>query len=194
MPQQVAVATQADEDGIIGTITMAFANDPAGRRLYPEPAQYLKFCPEFVRLYGGPAFDHGGAHFTPGYAGAALWLPPGVHGDDEAMSDLLERSVPHTATRDELVAVYTAMHDHHPAEPHWFLPLIGVDLIHQGRGHGTALLDFGVRQCDRGGKLAYLDSTNPKNIPLYERFGFKLLDTIQIGDHPPVYPMLRQPR
>ena len=190
---QVAVASRADEEAIIGVITMAFANDPAGRRLYPDAAQYLKFCPAFIRLYGGPAFDHGGAHFTPGYAGAALWLPPGVHGDDEAMTDLLNRSVAASA-RDELDAVYTAMHDHHPPEPHWFLPLIGVDLVSQRQGHGTALLEFGVTQCDRDGKLAYLDSTNPKNIPLYERFGFEVLDTIEIGGHPPVFPMLRRPR
>jgi len=191
---QVTIGTRADEDAIIGVITMAFTTDPAGRQLYPDAATYLRYCPEFVRYYAGPAFDHGGAHFTPGYAGAALWLPPGIHGDDESMSDLLQRSVLDAAMRDELIAVYTAMHEHHPAEPHWFLPLIGVDLIHQGQGHGTALLQYGVQQCDRGGELAYLDSTNPKNIPLYERFGFEVLDTIQIGRHPPVYPMLRRPR
>lgn len=189
----VTVATRADENAVVSIITLAFANDPAARRLYPNPQQYLKFGPEFVRLYGGPAFDHGGAHFTEGYTAAALWLPPGTHADDAAMDALFERSVAGSA-RAELDEVYSAMHQHHPEEPHWFLPLIGVDPFSQGQGHGTALLEFGLTQCDRDGKLAYLDSTNAKNIPLYERFGFRLLGTIEIGGHPPVYPMLRRPR
>jgi hypothetical protein len=49
-------------------------------------------------------------------------------------------------------------------------------------------------RCDREQKLAYLESSNPKNIPLYERVGFELIGTIQAGTLPPVYPMLRTPR
>jgi hypothetical protein len=41
---------------------------------------------------------------------------------------------------------------------------------------------------------AYLESTNPKNIPLYERHGFEVLGTIQVGTSPAVCPMLRRPR
>ena len=33
-----------------------------------------------------------------------------------------------------------------------------------------------------------------RNIPFYERFGFERVRTIEIGGHPPVYPMLRRPR
>jgi GNAT superfamily N-acetyltransferase len=31
-------------------------------------------------------------------------------------------------------------HTYHPAEPHWYLPLIGVDPAHQNNGHGAALM------------------------------------------------------
>ncbi len=47
---------------------------------------------------------------------------------------------------------------------------------------------------DRDRKPAYLESSNPKNIPLYERHGFELLGTIQVGNSPPIFPMLRKPR
>ena len=59
---------------------------------------------------------------------------------------------------------------------------------------GAALMAHALVPCDRDQKLAYLDSTNPKNIPLYERHGFELLGTIQVGSSPPVFPMLRKPR
>ena len=83
---------------------------------------------------------------------------------------------------------------YHPSEPHWYLPLMGVDPFHQGRGLGSALMQHALVPCDRDHALAYLESTNPKNIPLYERHGFELLGTIQVGTSPPIFPMLRKPR
>jgi RimJ/RimL family protein N-acetyltransferase len=47
--------------------------------------------------------------------------------------------------------------------------------------------------CDRDRTMAYLESTNPKNISLYERHGFELLGTIQVGASAPLFPMLRKP-
>jgi GNAT superfamily N-acetyltransferase len=81
-----------------------------------------------------------------------------------------------------------------PEQPHWFLPLIAVDPFVRGNGIGSVLMAYGLAACDRGGVPVYLDSTHPRNIPLYERFGFKLVRTIEIGGHPPVYPMPRRAR
>jgi GNAT superfamily N-acetyltransferase len=82
----------------------------------------------------------------------------------------------------------------HPKEPHWFLPLIAIDPFLRGKGFGAALMEYGLAACDRDGAPAYLDSTHRRNIPFYERFGFELVRTIEIGGHPPVYPMIRPPR
>jgi ribosomal protein S18 acetylase RimI-like enzyme len=82
----------------------------------------------------------------------------------------------------------------HPSEPQWYLPIMGVDPLQQGRGLGSALLQHALVQCDRDRKLAYLESSNPKNIPLYEGHGFELLGTIQVGTSPSIFPMLRRPR
>ena len=86
------------------------------------------------------------------------------------------------------------MAKYHPSEPHWYLPLIGVDPAHQGQGHGDALLTHALQQCDRAHVPAYLESTNPRNIPLYQRHGFEILGTIQAGGSPPLAPMLRPAR
>ncbi|WP_373696803.1 GNAT family N-acetyltransferase [Microvirga yunnanensis] len=79
-----------------------------------------------------------------------------------------------------------------PDEPHWYLPLIGVNPAQQGKGYGSALLKHALRLCDEDGTLAYLESSNPKNIPLYQRHGFQVLGTIQVGNSPPITPMLRR--
>ena len=149
--------------------------------------------PSFVRAFGGKAFAHGSAYYVDGYAGAALWLPPEVRPDEDALITLLQRTVPVQVQKD-VFAVFEQMGRYHPREPYWYLPLIGVDPPQQGKGHGAALLQHTLIPCNRDHTLAYLESTNPKNIPLYERHGFELLDTIQVGASPPIFPMLRTPR
>jgi len=71
--------------------------------------------------------------------------------------------------------------------------MIGVDPPYQGRGYGAALLKYGLEQCDRDHAAAYLASTNPRNVPLYQRHGFEVLGKIQVGSSPPLVPMLRAP-
>ena len=93
-----------------------------------------------------------------------------------------------------MLAVFQQMESYHPSEPDWYLPLIGVDPAQQSRGYGSALIEHALIQCDRDQKLAYLESSNPKNISLHKRHGFELLGTIRVGASPPICPMLRKPR
>jgi ribosomal protein S18 acetylase RimI-like enzyme len=69
-----------------------------------------------------------------------------------------------------------------------------VDPACHRRGYGAALLQHTLSQCDCEHTVAYLESSNPANIPLYQRHGFDILDTIQVGSSPPIFPMLRPPR
>ncbi len=83
---------------------------------------------------------------------------------------------------------------YHPSEPHWYLPLIGVDPAQHGKGIGTKLMSRALAVCDRDKKLAYLESANPANLSLYERHGFRLLAEVRVGQSPAKYPMLREPQ
>lgn len=185
--------TESDEASAIHTVVLAFSADPIVRWTWPDPQQFLKHFPLFVTAFGGKAFKHGSAYCIDGYAGAALWLPPGIQPDEEVMVDILQRTVPESRQQ-SVFALLEQMDHYHPNEPHWYLPLMGVDPIHQGKGLGSLLLQHALISCDRDGKPAYLESTNPKNIPLYERHGFELLGTIQAETSPPLFPMLRKPR
>jgi GNAT superfamily N-acetyltransferase len=48
---------------------------------------------------------------------------------------------------------------------------IGVDPARQGAGYGTELMKHSLQRCDADRKLAYLESSNPRNVPFYERLG-----------------------
>lgn len=187
------IATESDGAPAIDVVVLAFSSDPAARWTWPHPQEYLRHFPGFVRAFGGNAFSHRSAYYIDGYAGAALWLPPGVHPDEEALMTIMQRTVAERVQKDAS-ALMEQMGRYHPSEPHWYLPLIGVDPCQQGKGYGAALMQPALALCDRDRKLAYLESSNPRNIPLYERHGFEVLGTIQVGSSPPIRPMLRKPR
>lgn len=189
----VKTAKPADQAAVTDVVVLAFSTDPMARWSWPNPPAYLANFPRLVRAFGEKAFVHGTAFYIENYLGAALWLPPGVGPDEAAMMNLAQDSIDRELQGD-IFAIFEQMGRFHPSEPHWFLPLLAVDPAHQGKGYGSALLQPVLARCDRDKKLAYLESSNPRNIPLYERHGFKVLGSIQSGASPTVVPMLRKPR
>ncbi|HVL77352.1 MAG TPA: GNAT family N-acetyltransferase, partial [Noviherbaspirillum sp.] len=125
-----------------------------------------------------------------GFAGAALWLPPGIEPDKQQILDVLRSSVGPDRLP-TLMAVFDEMGSSRPEEPHWYLPVIGVDPAYQGRGHGHALLHHGLERVDDEGKIAYLENTNPDYTRLYESHGFRVVGTIEVAEAPPLIQMLR---
>lgn len=190
---QVKAVTAEDERSAIDVIVLAFAADPTTRWTWQQPHQYLNAMPDVVRAFGGGAFTHGRADCTEGCSGAALWLPPGAHPDDERLGEIIERTAS-PAARKDAPSVFEQMAKYHPDGPHWYLPLIGVDPARQGKGLGDALMAHALKRCDRDKLPAYLESSNPRNLPFYRRHGFESLGAIQAGSSPTIIPMLRQPR
>lgn len=189
----VKIVTASDEAAAVDTIVLAFASDPMARWSWPRSLDYLATMPRLVHAFGGKAFAQGGAWCTEDYAGVALWLPPGVHPDEEALVEITGSTVP-ASIRDDVFGVFEQMAKYHPSEPHWYLPLIGVDPVCQSKGYGDALMTHALQRCDADRLPAYLESSNPRNISLYRRHGFESLGAIQVGTSPPVVPMLRAPR
>jgi GNAT superfamily N-acetyltransferase len=192
-PIGIRSATRDELPQTVGCIVAAFITDPIARFAWPSPHEHLEAMPLCTRAFAGGSFEHETAHVTPDFCGAALWLPPGTHPDGEALDEVFRE----TAKRehlDDLLATFDKMGEWHPEEPHWYLPLIGVEPNAQGTGLGGALLRHAVAVCDREEATAYLESSNPRNISLYERHGFEVMGEIQIGAGPLVTPMLRRPR
>jgi len=186
-PVRVAAATS------FAPIITAFAADPAVRWLYPDAAQYLAHFPDFAQAFAGLALEHDTVDRIDGFSAAAFWLPPGVHPDEAAVVEVLQRSIAE-AHLPEVFSLLEQMESFHPQEPHWYLPMIGVDPAQQGQGCGAALLRKGVARCDQDQVPAYLESTNSKNVPLYERFGFRAVGEIKTKTSPPMIPMVRPPQ
>jgi GNAT superfamily N-acetyltransferase len=188
---EVKAVAPADRQRAVATVALAFATDPMMRWSFPDAERYIAVVPRFIDAFGGHAVLHGGADQVGGFAAVALWLPPCVAPDGEAMGAIIEENMPPARMQDG-AALVEQMNRFHPHEPHWYLPLIGTDPVHQGKGLGSALLRHALARCDRDGLPAYLESSNPANVPLYQRHGFELIGEIQAGSSPTLYPMLRK--
>lgn len=185
-------ASPAEKKYAISTLVLAFSNDPAVRWLFPDPHQYLTYFPQFAIAFAGAAFDQGTAYVSGDYAGTALWFSPGVESDSEAVGELLQGCL-FEADQPDAFAVFDQMAHYHPHYPHWYLALLGIDPRYQSQGHGSGLLGVVLDQCDRDCLPAYLESSNPENVPFYQHHGFEVMGTIQAGRSPRIFPMLRQP-
>jgi GNAT superfamily N-acetyltransferase len=143
---------------IFSTLALAFAADPPSRWLFPEPESYLQHFPGFARALSGPSLQRRTAFAIADYAAVALMLPPGDGPDEETMADLIDEEV-HPDRKDDFAEVIEEMSRYHPLEPHWYIPLIGVEPSRQGQGLGSALLRRSLARVDADGLSAYLEST-----------------------------------
>lgn len=185
--------TKTEHTDAIATLIVAFSADPVIRWIYPDADRYLIHFPELVQLLSSGAADAGTVDRCAGGAGAALWVPPGAPADDEALVELCVRSID-PDRHPSAFSFLEQVQEHHPSEPHWYLPFIGVDPRYQGQGHGSQLLRQGLERCDRDALPAYLEASSPRNRALYERHGFEVVAVIQAESSPPMWPMLRAPR
>jgi GNAT superfamily N-acetyltransferase len=190
---RVAAAGPTDVEPLINVMVLAFAADPVARWMYRDPQRYLAYFGRFIRAFAGKAFSTGTAWSVGGSLGAALWLPPGVKPEEEAIVAILDESVPRDVMAD-VNAMFGEMAAYHTRDLHWYLPTIGVEPHLHRRGLGSALLAETLRWCDQEHLPAYLESSNPANTALYQRFGFEALGVIRVGHSPPMLPMLRAAR
>src|ERR1700712_1025827 len=144
------VTPTTDEGRAIATLTIAFSSDPVARWVLPDAGRYLTYWPQFVSALAGNAFANGTADSIGDCGGVALWLPPDVGSDGEAMATIAAEAVPEP-DQEEVFSVMGQMGEYHPTERHWYLPLVGVDVPKEGGGLGTALLRHAAQRCDRDG-------------------------------------------
>ena len=190
---EIKTATASDQDAAISVLTLAFSTDPMARWSMSGPAKYLAVFPLLAKAFGGSAFEKGTAYIANRFSGAALWLPPGTKSDEETLKRLFDENTDNSI-KEDMEVIFEQMEKFHPTEPHWYLPMIGVDPAHQGAGTGAALMTEALKAVDRDGVIAYLESSNPKNITLYQRHGFEVIGEIQSGSSPVLRPMLRKAR
>jgi ribosomal protein S18 acetylase RimI-like enzyme len=181
---------KTDQPRVIATLVSAFIADPVERWLYPQSLAYLTHFPAFVGAFGGAAFEKKTVWSLNDFAAVAMWLPPGVEADGDAIVAALTESVSAQQHADTF-AILEQMDAAHPKDPHWYLPWLGVDCARQGARLGSDLLQQCLARVDADHSPAFLETPNRRTVPFYERHGFRVTRVSQAGACPPVTSMLR---
>ncbi len=71
-----------------------------------------------------------------------------------------------------------------PSEPHVYVNFLAVDPSRQGRGSGQHAIAPVLEFARSAGLGVRLESTNPRNLPFYERLGFQRRAELALGDGP----------
>jgi len=202
MPEiQTRPATRADIGGLSHTLARAFADDPVMKWMIPDDRVRRRRLPRlFAALTKHQHLDHGGvevASSADGIGAAALWDPPGkwqsTRGAELRAAPIMLLTLGTAVLRGQAAA--ELMKKHHPEEPHWYLAVIGSDPLVRGGGFGQALMQSRLDRVDAEHAPAYLESSNPVNVPYYERFGFEVTGGMTLPNGgPSLIPMWRQPR
>jgi GNAT superfamily N-acetyltransferase len=80
----------------------------------------------------------------------------------------------------------------HPRDEHVYLALLGLRPDRQGRGLGGRLIEPGLAYADEHRLPCYLESSNPRNVPFYERHGFEVTGSHVYTEGRPVTFMWRK--
>ena len=190
-------AVPEDLDSLVDTLSDSFAEDPMFSWLFPSTQLY----PFFFRMLVKEVYlPRGIVHIEDEGRAAALWLPPeqrlktapGLRLLRFGLKVLRMYGLRPLWRISQQSAVFAR---HHPKEPHYYLQFIGCNRSEQGHGLGAALLKEGTRICDERGMPAYLECSNPRNVPLYERHGFVVTSQQAVGKKGPMaWFMWRDPR
>jgi GNAT superfamily N-acetyltransferase len=189
-------AVAADRDVVADVLAGALVQEPMLRWPLPTDAGVATVRAEFdvlVELY----LPLGVLTVAePDVAGVAAWLPP-------AEAERFTELEPTTRDRirpltDDQGARYDAFWDwlgnHLPAEPCYFLDMVGVRAAQRGRGIGRALIEHGLVRAAADAVPAFLETGNPDNVPLYEHLGFRVVTAEEApGGGPTVWFMRADP-
>ena len=162
-------AVAADLDTLVDTLSDSFADDPMFSWLFPS----TQLFPFFFRMLVKDVYlPRGIVHIEDRGHAAALWLPPEQRLKVAPRLRLLRlalKLIRESGLRPvwRVTRQSSVFARHHPLEPHYYLQFIGCQRSEQGRGIGSALLKQGTRICDERGMPAYLECSNPRNVPLY---------------------------
>lgn len=197
MEQQVTIpkifsAGTIQRQKVLSTVLMGFSADPFVRWIYPEAGNYMNFISAFNARWG-KAVDTNTAYVVEGFKGTALWLPPNIEADEEAFVKEIEQNVL-IEKQESLFKILEELEKYHPEVPCWYLPIIAVDPHYQNNGIGSLLMKHALEKIDSDGLPAYLESSNPRNMSLYKRYGFETMGQIKVDDVPPLHPMIREAR
>ena len=193
----ISMAGRADAREAADVLARAFHDDPEFSWMLPvEDTRNRRLRRYFVTELRHGSLRHGGVEVARDgerIAGVAVWFPPGTWSGTQvgALPGYLRAFGRRLGVCSRYASV--AVRAHPREQPHWYLAIIGVDPSRKGQGVGAALPRSRLERCDKQGMAAYLESSNPQNVPLYEHFGFQVTGVLDLPKGAPAVTTMWRP-
>lgn len=178
-------AVTADIPALAGVLSRAFDRDPFYRFLAGDaPERHARMYEGWLGILRFASANLAETWTTGDRAGVAVWLPPGDRGPSVLDGFRLLPAMARLAGWRRLRQVSAATdalerrRRHHVPGPHFYLSVLGVDPARQGEGLGTGLLQPILDRCDTERLPAYLETAVGRNVLLYERLGFDVVEEL----------------
>jgi ribosomal protein S18 acetylase RimI-like enzyme len=188
-------------DRAVETVADAFSPDPMIKWVFPDETGRPAGARAIMRVLVEYGLRYGRVTASHGAKAVCVWIPPGPGITIPRMIRSGMLGVPlQTGLKSfgRFMAANETMDQIHKArvpEPHWYLFGVAVDPGLHNQGIGSAIIREGLALADRGSQRCYLETSEPRNLTLYKRFGFEVLQEATLGqDGPPAWAMLRQPQ
>ena len=174
-----AAATFADaftEDPIWSALfTGAAGSQKRKRAVYENP---VRFCMKYGSVYATSEALEGIAAWVPGeLSNYTVWrmlrsgaLASGLKAGFKIARKMMPIFKP----------IETDRNAHMKGKRYTYLQIIGVAREFQGQGLGGTLIRAVVEEAEREGRTLYLETETERNVAMYERFGFKVIQTITL--------------
>lgn len=191
-------AQRSDEERLGATLADAFSDDPVFQWLLPDDNRERRGVTFFTSIARSYLRKDKHAFIAGDGAGAALWAKPGEWRLPQ--SEVLRETGPSIKAfgrnLPRALRLLMQVEGLHPKEPdHWYLGYLGTRCDSQGRGIGSAMLREVLTEADSARTPAYLESSNERNLTLYERHGFAVIHSFAaLGKGPTIYRMWREPQ
>ena len=196
---EIRLAEFSDARAVSLVLAQAFEEDPFMSWLFPEPKFRLKLIQAWMRVEVESAIRMGSGWVSVDdgeIVAGTIWSPPGrdLHegGTFKQLWYLVLGANPSRSS--ELAEGLSMLGDTHPAEAHFYLNTVGVEPNLTGQGHGGTIIHHTLELADNDGHPCYLESSSPRNVPLYERLGFEVTNEIALPNGPTMWGMWRSQR
>lgn len=198
LPDDVRVVTVAEYKEAALCLAEAFADDDVARYFIDVPDREHWTEEEKWALHVEILEYVTYAHILKGlvttigdFEGVALWMPPGQNMDDlwtmlRSGMWRLNYRLSAEGKRRFFNEFLPLLHDtKHAAlgerdDNSWYLVYIGTKPSARGKGYCRKLIEHVTKQADNDGQAVYLESSNPKNPPIYRKFGFEECRTVHL--------------
>ena len=174
----VALATEADLDQVVSTLTGILAARPRAAWTLGEGDDLVDRVRRALWLWLPNFLPLGDIWQVDGGVGAAVWVPP----DDEVDTYAAHVEITGTLTANLTLdggRRYEQFWDWVESRPelngHWLLDYLGVDTNSRGRGIGAALVEHGLGLAAADGAPAGVIAITEPEVVYFQRFGFRVV-------------------